>query len=301
MTMQHKNPPAPLTPARTLKRRGRRIGESMAMALTLAATLCVILPALGVLGLLLYHGARALTWEFLTAMPRDHMTAGGIFPAIVGTALLVAGTLAIALPIGVLGAVYLSEYARQGTFTRIIRLAIVNLAGVPSIVYGLFGYGVFVLLMGFGVSILAGSCTLALLALPLVITSTEEALRSVPASFRDASLALGATRFQTIRRVVLPGALPGILTGAILTLGRAAGETAPLLFTAAVFYQKDLPKGIFYPVMALPYHLYVIATQVPDARPGIQWGTALVLLLLVVAANMGAIVLRSRLRAKRNW
>lgn len=285
----------------TLRRQGRRIGEDIAVGLTAVATLCIVLPVTAIMALLIVQGGRALTWEFFTAMPRNHMLDGGILPAILGTLYLVLGTILIALPIGILGAVYLSEYARQGTLTRIIRLAIVNLAGVPSIVYGLFGYGVFVLLLNFRVSIAAGACTLALLTLPLIITATEEALRTVPRSFREASLALGATRFQTIRRVVLPIAAPGILTGAILGIGRAAGETAPILFTAAVFYQKDLPSSVWSPVMALPYHLYIMATQVPDAPAKLQWGIALVLLLVVLFANLGAIIIRSRLRAKRKW
>ena len=286
---------------RSIRRGKPRIGESIAVALTLVATLFIVAPVTAIVWILVARGGRALTWEFLTAMPREHMTAGGIFPAIVGTVYLVAGTVIIALPVGILSAVYLSEYAKQGPLTRIIRLAIVNLAGVPSIVYGLFGYGVFVLLLKFQVSILSGACTLALLTLPLIITATEESLRTVPRSFREASVGLGATRFQTIWRVVLPGALPGILTGAILGVGRAAGETAPILFTAAVFYQKSLPTSLSSPVMALPYHLYIIATQVPDAPQSIQWGTALVLLLLVLFTNLGAIIIRSRLRAKRNW
>ena len=279
----------------------RRWGEKIAVALTFVAALIIILPVLFIVLMLIVKSGKAISWEFISAYPRDHMTDGGIFPAIVGTLYLVTGTVLIALPLGVLSAIYLAEYARQGLLTRIIRLAIVNLAGVPSIVYGLFGFGVFVLLMRFGASILAGSCTLALLALPLVITSTEEALRTVPRGFREASLALGATRFQTIKRVVLPNALPGILTGVILSIGRAAGETAPILFTAAVFYQKDLPHSIFAPVMALPYHLYIVSTQVPNAPAHIQWGTALVLLSLVLVANMGAVILRSHLRSKRNY
>lgn len=284
-----------------LRRKRRRIGEDIAIGLTAVATLCIVLPVTAIVVLLIVRGGRALTWEFFTAMPRNHMLDGGILPAILGTLYLVLGTIIIALPIGILGAVYLSEYARQGTLTRIIRLAIVNLAGVPSIVYGLFGYGVFVLLLHFRVSLAAGACTLALLTLPLIITATEEALRTVPHSFREASLALGATRFQTIRQVVLPTAAPGILTGAILGIGRAAGETAPILFTAAVFYQKDLPSSVWSPVMALPYHLYIMATQVPDAPASLQWGIALVLLLVVLLTNLGAIVIRSRLRAKRKW
>lgn len=286
---------------RSLRGRRKRVGESIAIGLTMLAALCIVAPVAAIVVILIARGGRAINWEFLTTAPREHMTAGGIFPAIVGTIYLVAGTVIIALPLGVLGAIYLSEYAKKGLLTRLIRLAIVNLAGVPSIVYGLFGYGVFVLLLHFSVSIAAGACTLALLTLPLIITATEEALRTVPAGFREASLALGATRFQTIWRVILPGALPGILTGAILGVGRAAGETAPILFTAAVYYQRGLPTSLSSPVMALPYHLYIIATQVPDAPQSIQWGTALVLLLMVLFANLGAIIVRSRLRAKRNW
>lgn len=289
------------TIGRSLNAKRRRVGESIAIGLTMLAAMCIVAPVIAIVVILIARGGRAINWEFLTAMPREHMTAGGIYPAIVGTVYLVTGTVIIALPVGVLSAVYLSEYAKQGILTRLIRLAIVNLAGVPSIVYGLFGYGVFVLLLKFKVSIASGACTLALLTLPLIITATEEALRTVPRSFREASLALGATRFQTIARVVLPGALPGILTGAILGIGRAAGETAPILFTAAVFYQRGLPTSLSSPVMALPYHLYILATQVPDAPQTIQWGTALVLLLIVMLTNMGAIIVRSRLRAKRNW
>lgn len=295
--MQAANP----TISKSLKRKGRRPGEDIAVTLTFLSTLVIILPVLFIIVKMIKEAGGAITWEFLSQPPKDQMLGGGIFPAILGTLYLVVGTVVIALPLGVLAAIYLTEYARQGPLTRMIRLAIVNLAGVPSIVYGLFGFGVFVLLMKMGQSILAGSCTLALLALPLVITATEEALRTVPRSFREASLALGATKFQTIWQVVLPNALPGILTGAILSIGRAAGETAPILFTAAVFYQKQLPQGVFYPVMALPYHLYIMATQVPNAPERIQWGTALVLLALVLLTNLGAILLRSRLRAKRNW
>jgi phosphate transport system permease protein len=245
------NPPA----GRSLCVHRRRHGETIAEALTFLATLMIVAPVAAIVVILIARGGSAISWAFLTTMPRDHMTAGGIFPAILGTLYLVTGTVIISLPMGVLGAVYLSEYAKQGMLTRLIRLAIVNLAGVPSIVYGLFGYGVFVLLLRFQVSLAAGCCTLALLTLPLIITATEESLRTVPADFREASLALGATRFQTIARVILPGALPGILTGAILGVGRAAGETAPILFTAAVFYQRSLPTSLSSPVMALPYHL----------------------------------------------
>jgi len=290
----------PIDQRGSMRRKPRRT-EVIAVGLTLLATLAILVPVAVIVVLLLIQGAPAMSWRFLTEMPRNQMVEGGIFPAILGTVYLVLGTVAIALPLGILSALFLAEYAHQGSLTRITRLAIVNLAGVPSIVYGLFGYGVFVLLLEFGASILAGSCTLALLALPLVITSTEEALRATPDEYREASVALGATKLQTIRRIVLPHALPGILTGAVLTVGRAAGETAPILFTAAVFYQRDLPDSPLSPVMALPYHLYILATQVPDAPKSVQSGTALVLLLVVLTANAGAIVLRSRLRSRRKW
>ncbi|HEX2999418.1 MAG TPA: phosphate ABC transporter permease PstA [Armatimonadota bacterium] len=275
--------------------------ERLVFALLTLSMLIVVLPVLLIIYFLAARGLPGLSWEFLTAMPRDNMRAGGIMPAIVGTLLLVAGTVLFSLPLGVFSAVYLSEYARRGWLTRIIRLAIVNLAGVPSVVYGLFGLGIFVMLLRLNASLLSGSLTLAILILPVVITASEEALRSIPNSYREASLALGATRWQTVRRVVLPNALPGILTGLILGVARAAGETAPILFTAAAFFLPRLPRTIFDQVMALPYHLYIIATQVPDAPPRIQWGTALVLLLLVLGMNLIASLIRSHYRRARRW
>lgn len=277
-----------------------RIIEKLAFALLIAATLIVLAPLVLVVGTLLVRGAGAISWEFLTAMPRNGMREGGIFPAIVGTAILSLGTIAISLPLGVLTAVYLHEYARGGRGTGVIRLAILNLAGVPSIVHGLFGLGVFVILCKLGTSILAGCLTLAILTLPVVIVSTEEALRSVPDALREASLALGATRFQTVLRVVLPGAVPGILTGAILGIGRAAGETAPILFTVAAFSLPRLPTSPFDQVMALPYHLYVMSTQVPNASPERNAATALVLLGVGFVASSIAIVLRARFRRHRS-
>jgi phosphate transport system permease protein len=249
------------------------------------------------------HGAGVLSWSFLTEMPRRSGAEGGIFPVIVGTLLLVVGTIIVAMPLGMAGAVYLTEYARQGKLTQAIRLAIVTLAGIPSIVFGLFGLGLFVIFLGFGASILAGCLTLACMILPTIIVASEEALKTIPASFRDGSLALGATKWQTIRRHVLPYAVPGMLTGSILGIGRAAGETAPILLTVAAFFLPILPHSIFDQVMALPYHLYILATQLPDVdavRPR-QYGTALVLIILVLGLNLAAIVMRSHFRKKYRW
>jgi len=250
---------------------------------------------------LVTRGWRAINWTFLTQPPIDSMTKGGIFPCIVGTLCLSIGAIAVALPIGVASAIYLHEYARPGRVVRLIRLAINNLAGVPSVVFGLFGLAFFVVYLEMGVSILAGSLTLGALTLPVIIGSTEEALRAVPDTYREASLGLGATKWQTIYRVVLPTALPGILTGAILGVSRAAGETAPIMFTAAVFFTPSLPTSIFDEIMALPYHIYVLATAGTDiegTRP-LQYGTALVLIALVLGLNLVAIIYRARLRRDR--
>jgi phosphate transport system permease protein len=248
-----------------------------------------------------WNGWRAITWEFLTQAPTDSMTKGGILPCIVGTLCLGLGAIVVALPVGVASAVYLNEYARPGRVLRLIRLGINNLAGVPSVVFGLFGLAFFVIWMGMGESILAGVLTLGALTLPVIIGSTEEALKAVPNTYREASLALGATKWQTIHRVVLPTALPGILTGAILGLSRAAGETAPIMFTAAVFFTPTLPTSPFSKIMALPYHIYVLATagtNIEATRP-LQYGTSLVLIALVLGMNLVAIIWRARLR-KRN-
>lgn len=252
---------------------------------------------------ILGKGASSIRWAFLTQAPTSSGSGGGIFPAIVGTFYLIVGTTAVALPLGMASAIYLSEYAKQGAFTRLIRLAIITLAGVPSIVFGLFGLGLFVLFFNFGTSILAGSLTLACMVLPTIIVASEEALRAVPQYLREGSLALGAGKWQTICRNVLPYAIPGMMTGSVLGIGRAAGETAPILLTAAAFYLPKLPKSVFDPCMALPYHLYVLATQFPAAdkvRP-VQYGTALVLLALVLGANLGAILLRVYFRKKYQW
>jgi phosphate transport system permease protein len=250
---------------------------------------------------LVAKGWRAINWTFLSQPPIDSMTKGGILPCIVGTLCLSIGAIIVALPIGVASAIYLNEYARQGRMVRVIRLGINNLAGVPSVVFGLFGLAFFVVYLEMGVSILAGSLTLGAMTLPVIIGSTEEALRAVPDTYREASLGLGATKWQTIYRVVLPAALPGVLTGTILGISRAAGETAPIMFTAAVFYTPSLPTSIFDEIMALPYHIYVLATAGTDieaTRP-LQYGTALVLIVLVLGLNLIAIIYRSRLRKKR--
>lgn len=275
----------------------QRIGYSL---ITLMAVVTV-LPIVGTVLFILYQGGSAISWEFLTGFPHDGMRAGGILPAVIGTLYLTIGTAIFSVPLGIAAAIYLSEYAKDNQVTRLIRLAIINLAGIPSVVYGLFGLGLFVLFLQFGTSILAASLTLSIMTLPVIISTSEEALRSVPQSFRTVSISLGATRWQTIRRIVLKEALPGILTGVILGLERAAGETAPILFTGAAFFLPRLPQSPFDATMALPYHLFVISTQVPEMPIQIQYGTALVLLAFVLTMNVIATVIRSRARAKRQW
>lgn len=254
-----------------------------------------------ILGFIAVNGLSAISWEFLTQPPRNSMTEGGIFPCIVGTVYLSVGAIAVAFPWGVATAVYLSEYAKPGPWLRIIRLGINNLAGVPSVVYGLFGLAFFVTYLNMGVSIAAGIFTLGAFILPLIIGTAEEAMRSVPQAYREASLGLGATKWQTIYRVVFPAAFPKMLTGMILGLARVAGETAPIMFTAAVYYTKDMPNSIFDDVMALPYHIYVLATagtEIEKTR-SLQYGTALVLIGLVLGMNLLAIYLRSRLQKRQ--
>ncbi len=265
------------------------------------ATLSVIVPVGMVILIIFKNGWAAMTWEFLTQMPRSGMRAGGILPAIVGTFYLVLGAVFFALPLGLFAAIYLSEYSKDNWINRGVRLAIINLAGVPSVVFGLFGLALFVGFFKFGSSILSGSLTLGVMILPVIITSSGEALDSVPKSFREVSLSLGATKLQTIRHAVLPHALPGILTGTILGVGRAAGETAPILFTVAAFYLPRLPQSIFDQAMALPYHLYVLSTQVPNVDSKIRYGTALVLLTIVLLMNLIAIMIRSYFRSKKKW
>ena len=268
--------------------------------LTLAAA-AAVLPLLLVVGYVVWQGVGAISWEFLLAMPRSGMREGGILPAVVGTVLLTFGTAMAAIPLAIGAAIYLAEYAGENWFTRLIRLCIINLAGIPSITYGLFGLGLFVLLMRLGTSLVAGSLTLGLMTLPVVISAAEEAILAVPQSFRVVSISLGGTKWQTIRRQVLPHALPGILTGIILGLERAAGETAPILFTVAAFYLPRLPRSPLDQTMALPYHLYVIATQVPGMPLQIQYGTALVLLIFVLSMNLVATMVRNRARRRRRW
>jgi len=282
-----------------MRRRRRRIERGLFLVFRGAAAI----NATALLVVVYFIGAKgwtAINWTFLTQPPTDAMTKGGILPCIVGTLCLSLGAIVTALPIGVASAIYLNEYARPGKMLRLIRLSINNLAGVPSVVFGLFGLALFVVMFKMGVSIAAGALTLAAMSLPVIIGSTEEALRSVPDTYREASLGLGATKWQTIYRVVLPAALPGILTGAILGISRAAGETAPIMFTGAVFFTPILPDSIFDEVMALPYHIYVLATAGTNiaATRHLQYGTAIVLITMVLGMNMVAIVWRSRLRRK---
>lgn len=279
----------------------RQVTQRIAFILISLTALLVILPIFAILGTIVAEGIDAISWEFLTSMPRNGMKEGGLLPAIVGTLLLTLGTGMIAVPIGVGAAIYLSEYAGDTTLTRAIRIAIINLAGIPSVVFGLFGLGLFVIFLRFGTSILAGSLTLGIMTLPVIISTAEEALRAVPQEFRLVSTSLGGTRWQTIRRVVLPQALPGIITGIILGLERAAGETAPILFTVAAFFLPRLPSSMLDQTMALPYHLFVISTQVPGMPVRIQYGTALVLLVFVLSMNVLATLIRRHYRKQRVW
>lgn len=279
----------------------RKTTQKICFGLLYLATFVVVVPIVLIALYIVAQGVSAVSWEFLTAMPRDGMRHGGVLPAIVGTLVLTFGTAITAIPLGVGAAIYLAEYAPDNGLTRAIRLAIINLAGIPSVVYGLFGLGLFVLFLRLGTSIIAGSLTLGLLTLPMVISTAEEAILAVPQSFRVVSIALGGTKWQTIRYQVLPQAMPGIITGVILGLERAAGETAPILFTVAAFYLPRLPRTIFDQTMALPYHLFVIATQVPGMPLNVQYGTALVLLVLVLSMNLVATLIRRRFRNMRRW
>ena len=278
-----------------------KIREKIAFSVLGLVTLLVVIPILMIIFYIVRNSIGAIGWEFITQAPRNGMKEGGIFPAIVGTIVLIVGTMLFSLPLGVLSAIYLVEYAKDNFFTRLVKLSVVNLSGIPSIVYGLFGFTLFVLFLKLGTSILAGSLTLAIMSLPVIITATKEALESVPVSFREISLSLGATRWQTVRYCVLPYAIPGILTGTVLSLSRAAGETAPILFTVAAFYLPRLPRSVFDQVMALPYHLYVIATQVPNIPAALSFATCFVLIALVFLMNLVSIILRAHFRKKKLW
>jgi phosphate transport system permease protein len=279
----------------------RNLLQRLGFGVLTLMTLVTVVPIIAVVVYILSKGGSAISWEFISGFPHDGMRAGGILPAIIGTLSLTLGTALFSVPLGVAAAIYLAEYAPDNKWTRLIRIAIINLAGIPSVVYGLFGLGLFVLFLKFGTSILAASLTLSIMTIPVIISTAEEALRAVPQAFRTVSISVGATRWQTIRRIVLKEALPGILTGVILGLERAAGETAPILFTGAAFFLPRLPNSPFDATMALPYHLFVISTQVPEMPIQIQYGTALVLLVFVLGMNLTATVIRSRARARRQW
>jgi phosphate transport system permease protein len=281
--------------------RKRKLIQGAGFTLLTLIALVTIIPIILIIGYIAIRGLSAISWAFLTEFPTNGLKSGGIYPAIVGTVLLTFATTILAVPFGVGAAIYLSEYAKDNRWTRAIRIAIINLAGIPSVVYGLFGLGAFVIFLNLGVSMLAGALTLAIMTMPVVISASEEALRAVPQAFRVVNYSLGGTRWQGIRRIVLPQALPGIMTGVILGIERAAGETAPILFTAAVITQPGLPSSILSPVMALPYHLYTISTQVPGMPESMQYGTALVLLFFVLGLNAIATYIRYRARSRRQW
>ena len=286
--------------ATALNRQNDR-AQQMAKVLLLVMTLVLILPVAIILSMLLYEGAPALSFDFLFTEPTKGMTAGGIFPAFIGTIWLVAVALLASIPVGVAAAVYLSEYAPDNWLTRVINLAIINLAGVPSIVHALFGVGAFVLFLGFGTSILAASFTLAVMSLPVVIVATRESLQAVPHAFREACWNMGATRWQTIYRVVLPNSISGILTGVILEVSRTTGETAPIMFTGAAFFLPFLPESVFDQTMAMSLHLFVISTQVPGVPEELPYGVALVLIGIVLCMNAASIAFRMYLRGKKKW
>ena len=281
----------------------RRYKEKLAYLFLISMVAIILSSVFMMFYFIIFRGIKVINWQFLTQMPQKGMTAGGIFPAILGTLYLTIGAICFALPLGTSAAIYLTEYASQNRLIRIIRVGVNNLAGVPSVVFGLFGLAIFVKFLNFGVSILSGSLTLGILILPTIIRASEEALSAVPQSFREASLALGATKWQTIQKVVLPNSISGILTGSILSIGRAAGETAPILFTAATFYTMRLPNSIFSEVQTLPYHIYALMTEGThsESQVPIAYGTALVLVLLVLGLNLIAFTLRNRFRRSKKW
>lgn len=286
--------------ASELNHRDRRT-QRLCQVLFLVMTVLLILPVVIILGTLIYKGGPIISIDFLFTYPTDGMTAGGIFPALLGTVWLVAVALLFSVPLGIAAALYLSEYAPDNWFTRLINLCIINLAGVPSIVHALFGVGAFVIFFGFGTSILAASLTLGIMTLPVVIVATRESLQAVPLAFREACWNMGATRWQTIRRVVLPNAVSGILTGVILEVSRTTGETAPIMFTGAAFFLPFLPQGIFDQTMALSLHLFVVSTQVPGVPEALPYGVALVLIAMVLLMNSLSIAIRVYLRGKKKW
>ena len=286
--------------ATSLNQRNRQI-QWLFKALFGIMTLVLVVPVLMILFVLVSKGGPAISMEFLFSAPREGMTAGGIFPALIGTIWLVVVALLASVPVGVAAAIYLSEYAPDNWFTRIINLAIINLAGVPSIVHALFGLGAFVIFAGFGTSILAASLTLAVMTLPVVIVSTRESLQAVPQAFREACWNMGATRWQTIRTVVLPNSVSGILTGVILEVSRTAGETAPIMFTGAALFLPFLPQGILDQTMAMSLHLFVVSTQVPNVPEELRYGVALVLISMVLLMNAASIAFRVYLRGKKKW
>jgi phosphate transport system permease protein len=284
----------------SLNARNKRV-QMLFRSLFMLMTLLLIVPVVVILATLVYKGGSMISIDFLFTDPTNGMTAGGIFPALLGTVWLVTVALLVSVPLGVAAAIYLSEYAAENWFTRAINLAIINLAGVPSIVHALFGVGAFVIFFGFGTSILAASLTLAIMTLPVVIVSTRESLQAVPQAFREACWNMGATRWQTIRRVVLPNAVSGILTGVILEVSRTTGETAPIMFTGAAFFLPFLPQGIFDQTMALSLHLFVVSTQVPGVPDALPYGVALVLISMVLLMNSLSIAFRVYLRGKKKW
>jgi phosphate transport system permease protein len=283
--------------------RRKRTVQLVAFALLTLSTVSAFLALGAILYSMIANGASALSWEFLVEFPRKMMTEGGIYPALVGSFYLTVGAVLLSLPFAVASAIWLSEYSRGGLWVRVIRVGVNSLAGVPSIVFGLLGLTLFVKVLGLGVSLLAGALTLALLILPILIRAGEEALQAVPMSFREGALALGATKWHAVRTVVLPTAIPGILTGLILGVSRAIGETAPIMFTAAAFYMSRLPETLSDKVMALPYHIFVMATESPNyfKTRNLQFGAALVLLGMVMVMNLGAVMWRARVRRRKEW
>jgi phosphate transport system permease protein len=283
--------------------RRKRVVQRIAFSLLTLSTVSAFLALGAILYSMIANGASALSWQFLCEFPKKMMTEGGIYPALVGSFYLTVGAVLLSLPLAVASAIWLSEYSRGGLWVRVIRVGVNSLAGVPSIVFGLLGLAFFVKVLGLGVSLLAGALTLALLILPILIRAGEEALQAVPMNFREGALALGATKWHAVRTVVLPTAIPGILTGVILGVSRAIGETAPIMFTAAAFYMSRLPETLSDKVMALPYHIFVMATESPNyfKTRNLQFGAALVLLGMVLLMNLGAVTWRARVRRRKQW